>query len=91
MATEKTTIVIELIDGGNNYKMSIAEGDANGTRLDQQVAKRILEFDNRLRDPQTAQMINMFRQNPQAAFRQMMMGNMGGGMMPGAGRNMMWP
>lgn len=86
----KTTIEIESNDQGQ-YTMKIVEQDAqNGNRLDQVVAQRILQMDQNLRNPQTQQMIQMFKQNPMAAMQRMMRGGMGGGnMMPGAG-GAMW-
>jgi hypothetical protein len=87
----KTTIEIESNDQ-NQYTMKIVEQDAqNGTRIDQVIAQRILQMDQNLRNPQTQQMLQMFKQNPMAAMQRMMRGGMGrGGMMPGAGGNMMW-
>ena len=85
----KTTIEIESNDQ-NQYTMKIVEQDAqNGTRIDQVVAQRILQMDQRLRNPQTQQMLQMFKQNPMMAMQQMMRGGMGGGMMP-PGNGMMW-
>lgn len=87
----KTTIEIESNDQ-NQYTMKIVEQDAqNGTRIDQVIAQRILQMDQNLRNPQTQQMLQMFKQNPMAAMQRMMRGGMGGGgMMPGAGGGMMW-
>ena len=86
----KTTIEIESNDQGQ-YTMKIIEQDAqNGTRLDQVVAQRILQMDQNLRNPQTQQMLQMFKQNPMAAMQRMMRGGMGGNMMPGAGNGGMW-
>ena len=86
----KTTIEIESNDQGQ-YTMKIVEQDAqNGTRLDQVVAQRILQMDQNLRNPQTQQMLQMFKQNPMAAMQRMMRGGgMGGNMMPPGG-NGMW-
>ncbi len=86
----KTTIEIESNDQGQ-YTMKIVEPDAqNGTRLDQVVAQRILQMDQNLRNPQTQQMLQMFKQNPMAAMQRMMRSGMGGNMMPGAGNGGMW-
>ena len=93
----KTTIEIESNDQ-NQYTMKIVEAEAqNGTRLDQVVAQRILQMDQNLRNPQTQQLFQMFRQNPMAAMQRMMRGgmmppggNMGGGMRPGNNNGMMW-
>ncbi|WP_302452737.1 hypothetical protein [Victivallis vadensis] len=79
MANE-TTIKIKLNADGKSYTAEIVEADAkNGTRLDQRVAQTIIHMDERLRDPQTLQMIQNARQNPQAMLQQMMGGMMGGG------------
>ena len=93
----KTTIEIESNDQGQ-YTMKIVESEAqNGSRLDQVVAQRILQMDQNLRNPQTQQMFQMFRQNPMMAMQRMIRGgmmpqggNMGGGMMPGSNNGMMW-
>ena len=84
MANE-TTIKIKLSEDGTNYTAEIVEVDArSGTRLDQRVAQNIIAYDNQLRQPQTQQMFQAFRQNPMAAMRQMMNQMMqGGGGMPG--------
>ena len=84
MANE-TTIKIKLNADGKSYTAEIVEADAkNGTRLDQRVAQTIIHMDERLRYPQTHQMIQNARQNPQAMLQQMMSGMMGngGGMNP---------
>lgn len=84
MANE-TTIKIKLSEDGNTYTAEIVEVEArNGTRLDQKVAQNIIAYDNQLRQPQTQQMFQAFRQNPMAAMRQMMSQMMQGGGMPGA-------
>lgn len=85
MANE-TTIKIKLSEDGSTYTAEIVEVEArNGTRLDQKVAQNIIAYDNQLRQPQTQQMFQAFRQNPMAAMRQMMAQMMqGGGGMPGA-------
>lgn len=84
MANE-TTIKIKLSDDGTNYTAEIVEVEArSGSRLDQRVAQNIIAYDNQLRQPQTQQMFQTFRQNPMAAMRQMMSQMMqGGGGMPG--------
>lgn len=83
MANE-TTIKIKLSEDGTNYTAEIVEVDArSGTRLDQRVAQNIIAYDNQLRQPQTQQMFQAFRQNPMAAMRQMMNQMMQGGSMPG--------
>lgn len=84
MANE-TTIKIKLSEDGTNYTAEIVEVDArSGTRLDQKVAQNIIAYDNQLRQPQTQQMFQAFRQNPMAAMRQMMSQMMqGGNGMPG--------
>lgn len=84
MANE-TTIKIKLSEDGTNYTAEIVEVDArSGTRLDQRVAQNIIAYDTQLRQPQTQQMFQAFRQNPMAAMRQMMSQMMqGGGGMPG--------
>ena len=84
MANE-TTIKIKLSEDGTNYTAEIVEVDArSGSRLDQRVAQNIIAYDNQLRQPQTQQMFQAFRQNPMAAMRQMMSQMMqGGGGMPG--------
>lgn len=79
MANE-TTIKIKLTDDGSNYTAEIVEVEArNGTRLDQKVAQNIIAYDNQLRQPQTQQMFQAFRQNPMAAMQQMMSQMMRGG------------
>ena len=83
MANE-TTIKIKLSDDGTNYTAEIVEVEArSGSRLDQRVAQNIIAYDNQLRQPQTQQMFQAFRQNPMAAMRQMMNQMMQGGSMPG--------
>jgi hypothetical protein len=85
MANE-TTIKIKLSEDGTNYTAEIVEVDArSGSRLDQKVAQNIIAYDNQLRQPQTQQMFQAFRQNPMAAMRQMMSQMMaqGGNGMPG--------
>lgn len=83
MANE-TTIKIKLSEDGTNYTAEIVEVDArSGTRLDQRVAQNIIAYDTQLRQPQTQQMFQAFRQNPMAAMRQMMSQMMQGGGMPG--------
>lgn len=83
--TNETTIKIKLSEDGTNYTAEIVEVDArSGTRLDQKVAQNIIAYDNQLRQPQTQQMFQAFRQNPMAAMRQMMSQMMqGGNGMPG--------
>ncbi|MBS1369815.1 MAG: hypothetical protein HPZ91_07665 [Lentisphaeria bacterium] len=84
MANE-TTIKIKLNADGQSYIAEIVEAEAKtGTRLDQKVAQTIIHMDERLRDPQTLQMIQNARQNPQGMLQQMMSGMMsgGGGMNP---------
>lgn len=84
MANE-TTIKIKLNADGQSYTAEIVEAEAKtGTRLDQKVAQTIIHMDERLRDPQTLQMIQNARQNPQGMLQQMMSGMMcgGGGMNP---------
>lgn len=84
MANE-TTIKIKLSDDGSTYTAEIVEPEArSGSRLDQKVAQNIIAYDNQLRQPQTQQMFQAFRQNPIAAMRQMMSQMMQGGGMPGA-------
>lgn len=79
MANE-TTIKIKLSEDGTNYTAEIVEVDArSGTRLDQRVAQNIIAYDTQLRQPQTQQMFQAFRQNPMAAMRQMMSQMMQGG------------
>lgn len=79
MANE-TTIKIKLNADGQSYTTEIVEAEAKtGTRLDQKVAQTIIHMDERLRDPQTLQMIQNARQNPQGMLQQMMSGMMGGG------------
>jgi hypothetical protein len=85
MANE-TTIKIKLSDDGSSYTAEIVEPDArSGSRLDQKVAQNIIAYDNQLRQPQTQQMFQAFRQNPMAAMRQMMAQMMaqGGNGIPG--------
>lgn len=85
MANE-TTIKIKLTDDGSSYTAEIVEPEArSGSRLDQKVAQNIIAYDNQLRQPQTQQMFQAFRQNPMAAMRQMMSQMMaqGGNGMPG--------
>jgi hypothetical protein len=84
MANE-TTIKIKLSDDGSSYTAEIVEPEArSGSRLDQKVAQNIIAYDTQLRQPQTQQMFQAFRQNPMAAMRQMMSQMMqGGGGMPG--------
>lgn len=85
MANE-TTIKIKLSDDGSSYTAEIVEPEArSGSRLDQKVAQNIIAYDNQLRQPQTQQMFQAFRQNPMAAMRQMMSQMMaqGGNGMPG--------
>jgi hypothetical protein len=85
MANE-TTIKIKLSDDGSSYTAEIVEPDArSGSRLDQKVAQNIITYDNQLRQPQTQQMFQAFRQNPMAAMRQMMAQMMaqGGNGIPG--------
>lgn len=79
MANE-TTIKIKLTDDGSSYTAEIVEPDArSGSRLDQKVAQNIIAYDNQLRQPQTQQMFQAFRQNPMAAMQQMMSQMMRGG------------
>lgn len=79
MANE-TTIKIKLNADGQSYSAEIVEAEGKtGTRLDQKVAQTIIHMDERLRDPQTLQMIQNARQNPQGMLQQMMSGMMGGG------------
>ena len=85
MANE-TTIKIKLSDDGSSYTAEIVEPEArSGSRLDQKVAQNIIAYDTQLRQPQTQQMFQAFRQNPMAAMRQMMSQMMaqGGNGMPG--------
>jgi hypothetical protein len=79
MANE-TTIKIKLTDDGSDYTAEIVEPEArSGSRLDQKVAQNIIAYDNQLRQPQTQQMFQAFRQNPMAAMQQMMSQMMRGG------------
>lgn len=87
-----TTIKITAGDDGNSYTMEIVEADAkNGKRIDQKVAQMVLRLDERMRDPQAVNMLQMAHQNPQGMLQQMFQRMMGGGMSPmmGGGYNPM--
>lgn len=87
-----TTIKITAGDDGNSYKMEIVEADAkNGKRIDQKVAQMVLRLDERMRDPQAVNMLQMAQQNPQGMMQQMFQRMMGAGMPPmmGGGYNPM--
>lgn len=78
-----TTIKITAGDDGNSYTMEIVEADAkNGKRIDQKVAQMVLRLDERMRDPQAVNMLQMAQQNPQGMMQQMFQRMMGGGMSP---------
>ncbi len=78
MANE-THLKVKMADDGQSYSIEIVENDAkNGTRLDQQVAQEIVKMDQRLKDPETAQAMASFKQNPQGMLQRMFAGIMQG-------------
>lgn len=90
-----TAIHIYPTPDGSDYRIEIVGGGQNGNRIDQQVARKILQLDGQARNPQVQQILAQSRQNPLAVIQNLLQGmmmpqmggfpGMGGGMMPGGG------
>ncbi|MBQ7404252.1 MAG: hypothetical protein IJW05_15090 [Lentisphaeria bacterium] len=82
-----TTIRIYSGDDGETYGLQLVEPDAkNGNRIDQRIARQIINLDKQLREPQFVNMLQQSRQNPQGFMQGLMQRMFGGGMPMGGGR-----